>query len=48
VTNAGGAFTNWNYVTPPMPAGSWTVLVTPVDSVGKSLLVVPSRVVSVP
>jgi Domain of unknown function (DUF5122) beta-propeller/Bacterial Ig domain len=48
VSNVGGTFTNWNYVTPPMPVGSWTVLVTPVDSVGKSLLVLPSRVVSVP
>jgi trimeric autotransporter adhesin len=48
VTNAGGTFTNWNYVSPPMPAGGWTVLAVPIDSVGKGTLTVPSRTVSVP
>jgi len=48
VSNAGGSFTNWNYVSPPMPSGGWTVLVNPLDSVGKGLVTIPSRTVTVP
>jgi trimeric autotransporter adhesin len=35
VTNPGGTFTNFNYLSPVLPNGTWTLLIRAVDSVGK-------------
>ena len=38
ISNPGGTFTQFNYLSTALPAGTWTVLVRAVDSVGKVTL----------
>jgi hypothetical protein len=47
VTNPGGTATNWQYTSPTLPPGSWTVYARPEDSVGKFALTYPSAAVTV-
>jgi len=47
VTNPGGTFTNWNYTSPALPAGTWLVSARTVDSVGKAQLTYPTVTVTV-
>ncbi len=42
ITNPGGTFTNWNYLSPILPPGTWQVSARPVDSVGKTMLSWPT------
>lgn len=46
VTNPGGVFTNYNYVSPALPYGTWRVSARAVDSVGKVQLTYPTVTVT--
>jgi len=46
ITNPGGTFTNWNYLSPILPAGTWQVSARTVDSVGKTMLSWPTHTVT--
>lgn len=47
VTNPGGLWTNFTYNSPVLPAGTWTLTVRVFDSVGKPMITLPTRVVTV-
>ena len=46
VTNPGGLFSNWNFSSSPIPAGTWKVSARAVDSVGKATLAYPTVTVT--
>lgn len=46
VTNTGGLTTNWQYTSPVLSAGVWTVYARAIDSVGKEQLTFPNAIVT--